>query len=247
MNLCVFSLLLLATDRHAHTDQTQGQHSSSCASPRRYQASAHGRRPADERARSKPKTGHQKIACPRHTTTTTTNSTPPRVHHVCIRAVRLPPPTVASPPLEPSASTAPRHRARNSPFEPHRCCEHSPQNRQADSARRVDVGVEDDRVELALRRLGRVLVSEDHGDLVAPALPRRAGLARDAADPLHHVRRPVRVFRRAREKPVRVVLAPRFALLAQPPDRDARHWNEHERRPTFLGRLFWGLLLHCSA
>ena len=73
--------------------------------------------------------------------------------------------------------------------------------------------VEEGRDELALGRLGRVLLGELEGDLVDPAGPVGVLLPGDAALPLHEVGRPVALGFWPGVEAEGMVPAPVFALL----------------------------------
>mmetsp|Transcript_7647 Transcript_7647/g.23024 ORF Transcript_7647/g.23024 Transcript_7647/m.23024 type:complete len:201 (+) Transcript_7647:70-672(+) len=94
---------------------------------------------------------------------------------------------------------------------------------QADCPRWVDVWMEKAGREAALGRLRRVVLTEFHGQGVEAALPVSLVLARYVAFPFHQVHRPVLGGLRSRVEPVRLVLAPRLALLRQPAACHAGH------------------------
>lgn len=68
------------------------------------------------------------------------------------------------------------------------------QKRQADSARRIDVRMEQRRLELALGRARRVVVLEDHAQVVQASFPWSSFLAGNGALPSHQIKRSVCVL-----------------------------------------------------
>ena len=84
---------------------------------------------------------------------------------------------------------------------------------QADGPGRVDVGMEQGRDELALGRLGRVLLGELEGDLVHAAGPVGVFLSGDAGFPLHEVGRSIALGFRPGVEAEGMIPAPVFALL----------------------------------
>jgi hypothetical protein len=60
---------------------------------------------------------------------------------------------------------------------------HLGEDRETDSSRGIDIGVEKGRNELALGGLGRIVLGEDHAEFVHTALPVGIGHSRDACFP----------------------------------------------------------------
>ena len=76
--------------------------------------------------------------------------------------------------------------------------------------------MEEDRVELALRRLVRVVLAKLHHKLVNAAFPRTPFLARYLTLPFEQLRRlPIRPSNRLGRKPKRMLLPPILPLLQQ--------------------------------
>lgn len=103
------------------------------------------------------------------------------------------------------------------------------QQRQTNGPGRVHVRMEQWRFELALGRTGRVVILEDHPQLVQTAFPWSSLLSRNSTFPRHKIQCSIGVLDWTSNKSKGMIFTPCFSFFAETRDGDSGHFRGDPR------------------